>query len=193
MAGGGGLRGQPWAGDVGFGTVVARRQQQGIREWAGQLFEAALPPTLQFKNPRAWAFTLLGIHEYLTRYSGDRIAQDAQRVLGERLLDMYQPGSDSDWLWFENVLTYCNAKLPHALLVCGRSMLRDDMVETALESLEWLAQIQRADGEHFVPIGCNGFYPQGGERAGVWPLALLRVQSADGHTTDNTAGAGERC
>ena len=148
-----------------LGTVVARRQQQGIREWAGQLFEAALPPTLQFKNPRAWAFTLLGIHEYLTRYSGDRIAQDAQRVLGERLLDMYQPGSDSDWLWFENVLTYCNAKLPHALLVCGRSMSRDDMVETALESLEWLAQIQRADGGHFVPIGCNGFYPRGGERA----------------------------
>ncbi|MCH8151004.1 MAG: glycosyltransferase family 4 protein [Planctomycetes bacterium] len=148
-----------------LGTVVARRQQQGIREWAGQLFEAALPPTLQFKNPRAWAFTLLGIHEYLTRYSGDRIAQDAQRVLAERLLDMYQPGSDSDWLWFENVLTYCNAKLPHALLVCGRSMSRDDMVETALESLEWLAQIQRADGGHFVPIGCNGFYPRGGERA----------------------------
>ena len=148
-----------------LGTVVARRQQQGIREWAGQLFEAALPPTLQFKNPRAWAFTLLGIHEYLTRYSGDRIAQDAQRVLGERLLDMYQPGSDSDWLWFENVLTYCNAKLPHALLVCGRSMSRDDMVETALESLEWLVQIQRADAGHFVPIGCNGFYPRGGERA----------------------------
>ena len=148
-----------------LGTVVAHRQQQGIREWAGQLFEAALPPTLQFKNPRAWAFTLLGIHEYLTRYSGDRIAQDAQRVLGERLLDMYQPGSDSDWLWFENVLTYCNAKLPHALLVCGRSMSRDDMVETALESLEWLAQIQRADGGHFVPIGSNGFYSRGGERA----------------------------
>ncbi len=148
-----------------LGTVVARRQQQGIREWAGQLFEAALPPTLQFKNPRAWAFTLLGIHEYLTRYSGDRIAQDAQRVLGERLLDMYQPGSDSDWLWFENVLTYCNAKLPHALLVCGRSMSRDDMVETALESLEWLTQVQLADGGHFVPIGCNGFYPRGGERA----------------------------
>ncbi|MFB3137684.1 MAG: glycosyltransferase family 4 protein [Phycisphaerales bacterium] len=148
-----------------LGTVVAHRQQQGIREWAGQLFEAALPPTLQFKNPRAWAFTLLGIHEYLTRYSGDRIAQDAQRVLGERLLDMYQPGSDSDWLWFENALTYCNAKLPHALLVCGRSMSRDDMVETALESLEWLAQIQRADGGHFVPIGSNGFYSRGGERA----------------------------
>ncbi|MCH8343533.1 MAG: glycosyltransferase family 4 protein [Planctomycetes bacterium] len=160
-----------------LGTVVARRQQQGIREWAGQLFEAALPPTLQFKNPRAWAFTLLGIHEYLTRYSGDRIAQDAQRVLAERLLDMYQPGSDSDWLWFENVLTYCNAKLPHALLVCGRSMSRDDMVETALESLEWLVQIQRADAGHFVPIGCNGFYPRGGERA------RFDQQPIEAHTT----------
>ena len=148
-----------------LGTVVAHWRQPGIQEWAGQLFEASLPPVLQFKSPRAWAFSLLGINEYLTRFSGDRIAEDAQRVLAERLLKMYQANADSDWPWFEDALTYCNAKLPHALLVCGRSMSRDDMVETALEALTWLAEVQQADEGHFIPIGCNGFYTRGGERA----------------------------
>jgi hypothetical protein len=36
-----------------------------------------------------------------------------------------------------------------------------------LESLTWLADVQRAEetGGHFVPIGSNGFYQRGGERA----------------------------
>ena len=41
------------------------------------------------------------------------------------------------------------------------------MTEVGLESLNWLVDLQRSDREvrHFVPIGSNGFYPQGGERA----------------------------
>jgi hypothetical protein len=41
------------------------------------------------------------------------------------------------------------------------------MTNVALESLNWLVDLQRSDteGKHFVPIGSNGFYPQGGERA----------------------------
>ncbi len=36
-----------------------------------------------------------------------------------------------------------------------------------MRSLTWLMRLQRADSPdgHFVPIGSNGFYPQGGARA----------------------------
>jgi hypothetical protein len=148
-----------------LGTVVAHCQQTGVHEWAGQLFEAGLPPTLQFQSPRAWAFTLLGVHEYLARFSGDRIAEDIRRDLAERLFEMRQARAGSDWPWFEDILSYCNAKLPHALLVSGQSMSRDDMVEASLDALMWLAEVQRAEEGHFLPIGCNGFYPRGGDRA----------------------------
>jgi hypothetical protein len=165
-----------WLEDVGsedshgrslraLGTVVARWPRQGIREWAGQLFEAALPPTLGFASPRAWAFTLLGIQEYLTRFSGDRIAEDTRQELAERLLGLYRTNSSAEWPWFEDQLTYSNAKLPHALLVAGRSLQRPDMTETALKALTWLAGIQCAREGHFVPIGNRGFYPRDGERA----------------------------
>jgi len=53
------------------------------------------------------------------------------------------------------------------LLMCGQSMPNKAMTEAGLESLSWLADLQRAEeaGGHFVPIGSNGFYQQGGKRA----------------------------
>jgi glycosyltransferase involved in cell wall biosynthesis len=165
-----------WMEDVGsedshgrsllaLGTVVARWQRLGIREWAGQLFEAALPPTLEFRSPRAWAFTVLGVQQYLTRFSGDRVAEDIRQALAERLLGLYQDNSSSDWPWFEDALTYSNAKVPHALLVAGQALDNSEMLDTALTALGWLADVQCADEGHFVSIGNRGFYPRGGERA----------------------------
>jgi hypothetical protein len=40
-----------------------------------------------------------------------------------------------------------------------------DMRDAALESLTWLADLQRSPDGHFVPIGSNGFYARGGTRA----------------------------
>jgi hypothetical protein len=57
--------------------------------------------------------------------------------------------------------------LPHALLMCGQWLPNQEMTAAGLESLEWLVGLQRSTpvGGHFVPIGSNGFYKQGGERA----------------------------
>jgi hypothetical protein len=134
---------------------------------AGRLFEQALPAILDTPSPRAWAFALIGIHEYLRRYAGDRRASHVREELAGRLLALYQSHRSDQWRWYEDVLTYCNAALPHALLMCGQSMPNKAMTEAGLESLSWLADLQRAEeaGGHFVPIGSNGFYHQGGKRA----------------------------
>jgi hypothetical protein len=132
---------------------------------AGQLFELALPAVLDFTSPRAWAFTLIGIQGYMKRFFGAREAQHAREVLAGRLMELYQANSSPEWPWYEDILSYDNAKLPHALLMAGPWLERDDMVETALKSLEWLTSIQRAERGHFAPIGSNGFYRRGGEKA----------------------------
>ena len=87
--------------------------------------------------------------------------------LAGRLLALYQRNRSNEWRWYEEVLSYCNAALPHALLMCGQSIPNGAMTEAGLESLRWLADLQRADaaGGHFVPIGSNGFYERGGKRA----------------------------
>lgn len=148
-----------------LGTVLGRSQHPGLLGTASRLFEQALPAAQEAAHSRPWAFTLLGIHEYLRRYPGDRAARQVRDTLAERLLQLYQSNAAPDWPWFEDLLTYDNAKLPHALLLSGEGMGRNDMVTAGLAALVWLADIQRAESGHFMAIGCNGFYQRGGEMA----------------------------
>jgi glycosyltransferase involved in cell wall biosynthesis len=149
-----------------LGTVLGRSEDQGLRSAAGRLFEFSLPAAVEFSSPRAWAYTLLGIQEYLNKYPGDRDAQKIRSVLSQRLLEMYDSIRGPDWKWFENVVAYGNARLPQALLLVGSACSDDHMVSAALEALDWLLQMQRCETKHhFVPIGSQGFYHQGGEKA----------------------------
>jgi len=149
-----------------LGIMLGRSNTPALQSMAGRLFEQALPAIRGTTSPRAWAFALIGIHEYLRRFAGDRRANQALEELGGRLLTLYQSHRLDEWRWYEDGLTYCNAVLPHALLMCGQSIPNNAMTEAGLESLSWLADLQRADAEggHFVPIGSNGFYQRGGER-----------------------------
>lgn len=150
-----------------LGTVLNRSHASAMHNMAGQLFEQSLLGILKTNSPRAWAFALLGIHEYLERFEGDRRAHQVQEELGGRLLGLYCRYSSNDWPWFEPILSYCNASLPHALLLCGEDTSNPDMIEAGMRSLKWLMSLQRANSPdgHFVPIGSNGFFPRGGERA----------------------------
>ncbi len=150
----------------GLGTVLGRSEDQGLRCAAGRLFEFSLPAAGEFSSPRAWAYTLLGIQEYLNSYSGDRDAQKVRSVLSRRLLEMYESVRRPDWKWFENVLAYGNARLPQALLLVGSACSDERMVSAGLEALDWLLKTQHCEtNHHFVPIGSQGFYHQGGEKA----------------------------
>jgi glycosyltransferase involved in cell wall biosynthesis len=149
-----------------LGTLLARSENDGLRGAAGRLLEFSLPTALEFNSPRAWAYTLLGIQEYLNSYPGDRDAQKIRSVLSLRLLEMYKAIRSPDWKWFENVLAYGNARLPQAMLLVGSSCSDDRMVSAGLEALDWLMETQRCETNgHFVPIGSQGFYHQGGEQA----------------------------
>lgn len=149
-----------------LGTVLGFSITPTLHNMAGRVFQQSLLAILETTSPRAWAFALIGIHEYLERYAGDRRASQVLQELAGRLLRLYQDNRAAGWNWFENRLTYCNAALSHAMLLCGQSIPNAPMREAGFESLIWLADIQRADaeGKHFVPIGSNGFYEKGKER-----------------------------
>jgi glycosyltransferase involved in cell wall biosynthesis len=150
-----------------LGTVLGRSITPSLQSVAGWLFEQALPAIIDTTSPRAWAFTLVGIHEYLRRYDGDRRASQVRDELAGRLLTLYQSNRLDDWRWYEAELSYCNAVLSQAMLMCGQWIPNKAMTEAGLESLGWLADLQRTNavGGHFVPIGSDGFYERNGERA----------------------------
>jgi glycosyltransferase involved in cell wall biosynthesis len=147
-----------------LGTVVGRALHPGRQSLAGQLFQAALPAVLRFSSPRAWAFALLGIDEYLRAFAGDSIVESTRRATADRLLDLYRRSSRRDWRWFEDRVTYCNPRLSQALLLSGARMKDEAMLAAGLESLDWLIGIQITNG-YFAPIGSNGFYERGHAKA----------------------------
>jgi len=149
----------------GLGSVLGHAGSESLQGVAARLFGQALSATSKLKSPRTWAFTLLGINEYLRRFSGDRAVIQTGETMAERLMDLYRNTRGPGWYWFEDVVTYNNATLPHALLLSSRWMGRADMAQVAVESLTWLAENQTSSKGYFTPIGSNGFYHRDGEKA----------------------------
>ena len=144
-----------------LGTVVGCSADAGRQSLAGTLFHAALPAVSSFSSPRAWAFALLGIEQYLHAFEGDRSVQSAGRAIADRLLALFRRTDQPDWPWFENCVTYCNARLPQALIATGSWVGDNDMTATGIRSLEWLMSIQQTPDGYFAPIGTEGFFERG--------------------------------
>lgn len=144
-----------------LGTCIGRSTHRNTVSWAMNMLENVLSGVPSMTSPRAWAFSLLGIHEYQKKFNDDRLAKTIQRQLLDKLMFRYTETATEDWPWFENALTYDNAMLAHALLRSGNERL----VETGLTSLRWLIDLQTSSYGHFQPIGSNGFYTKGFPRA----------------------------
>ena len=150
----------------GLGTVLGRSKSPGLRGTAARLFESALPAIRLFSSPRAWAFAVLGLQEYLDSFPGDRAALQIRDEMAHRLLDIYASTRSPGWNWYEDVLAYSNARLPQAVISCASRTSDAAMLAAGIESLEWFLDIQRCETKgHFVPIGSQGFYRRGGEKA----------------------------
>jgi len=166
-----------WLEDVGsedshgraiwsLGALLGRSHDAGLRGAAGRLFEAAVPATLTFSSPRAWAFSVLGLQAYLDWFPTDRAIQSARNILANRLLDIFERSQSESWHWFENSLSYSNARLSQALILAGWHSDNRSMMQAGMKSLQWLVSEQfREDSEVFVPIGSRGFFTQGSDKA----------------------------
>ncbi len=148
-----------------LGLCVAQSGQGSFQLLAARLFEQALPAASEFTSPRAWAFTLIGIDEYLRRLGGDRRVTQFRETFTSKLLQRYRDAATPEWEWFEEVVSYANAKLPHAMILSGRCMNNPALVELGLKALRWLIRVQTSKAGSFRPVGSNGFYPRQGERA----------------------------
>jgi hypothetical protein len=147
-----------------LGKAVDFLDDPGHLAMCTTLFNKASRAIENFSSPRAIAFSLVGVHAYLHKFSGDSDVRRIRDVLAGRLYDQFKNNATDNWLWLENALNYANGKLAHAMLLSGVGMQRNDMIAMGLNSLKWLLAIQTED-DHFVPIGSNGWYDKGGARA----------------------------
>ncbi len=150
----------------GLGVAVALGRDKGLVGFSVDLFHRALGATEHFTAPRSIAFAIIGIHAYLSRYSGDSRAKRMRKILSDRLMQKFRDCATEDWPWCEDILTYDNARLPQALLLSGQWLPDREMLDMGLRALDWLKQVQTdAKSHHFSAIGNHGWFPKGSEKA----------------------------
>lgn len=144
-----------------LGACASNDTDAARRRWAAALFSQALTAVAGFTSPRAWAFTLLGLDPYCAAAPQDSFAADFRVRLANRLLSRLSQIETKDRPWFEEGLTYDNARLPQALILTGMATGRSDCVDAGLRSLAWLMTQQTAPRGHFRPVGTDGFFDIG--------------------------------
>ncbi|MFP4107068.1 MAG: glycosyltransferase family 4 protein [Phycisphaerae bacterium] len=149
----------------GLGTATAMNVQPTINAIAARLFRQALPASRELTHYRAWGFSIVGIEAYLKRFSGDTEARRIRDELGKKLLDVFLDYQEDDWPWLQDLVSYANAKLPHALLICGRDKPDSAYMRMGLESLRWLIDQQTDKAGMLSIIGNNGWMHRDGTRA----------------------------
>jgi glycosyltransferase involved in cell wall biosynthesis len=127
------------------------------RRWAVALFKLALPVVENFSSPRAWAFSLLALDAYCAVVGGDLFANRLRGILSDRLMSLLSATETDDWIWFEDLLAYDNARLPQALIQTGLTTQTRPYVEVGLRSLRWLMSLQTASSGCFRAIGTKSF------------------------------------
>jgi glycosyltransferase involved in cell wall biosynthesis len=161
------------------------------RRWATALFAEALATAEGFCSPRAWAFTLLGLDAYCAATPDDLQAQEVRHGLAGRLLSILAAVETAEWMWFEDGLSYDNARLPQALIVTGMATKTPGYVDAGLRSLRWLMTQQTSSTGHFRPVGTAGFaerrqrpraFDQQPVEATATIAACLAAWRADGDT-----------
>ena len=140
-----------------LGTVVGAAHDDAFVALAMSLFESALPTVELFSSPRAWAYALLGVCSYIRRFPGASNARRVREGLARRLLDLQKTAANDDWPWFEQSLSYDNARLSQALIRAGSDMGDTQMVDIGLRALDWLVRIQTGDSGGFSPIANSGW------------------------------------
>jgi glycosyltransferase involved in cell wall biosynthesis len=148
-----------------LGAAAGGAPSWSLHTVVDRLFEQALPAAAAFTSPRAWAFTLLGLHEYLRHNVHAGPADDLRKALTSRLVTIFDAVAAPGWTWFENGLSYDNAKLAHALIVTGRDTGQNAVYERGMRALRWLVEVQSSSCGHLRPVGSNGFYSRNGPRA----------------------------
>jgi glycosyltransferase involved in cell wall biosynthesis len=120
-----------------LGDILATAWIPAVVRPAGDLLDRLVGTLTGDVYLRTAAYAVLG----LSRLDADRLEPEARRLLErlvEQLADAYELSFSEDWRWFEDELTYDNARLSQALLTGASALGRPELAELGLESLRWL-------------------------------------------------------
>ena len=157
-----------WCEDVGsedsngralwaLGVTARDAQMRKHRDWALALFEQSASLALELASPRAQAFAMLGAAAILDLLPAHELARTILARFPDEHLALLDKARRPEWRWFEIVLAYDNARLPHALIRAGEVLGRDDLVACGLDTLDWIVSRQTSPEGRFRAVGTESF------------------------------------
>jgi len=146
-----------------FGTVMAKPPAPSYLSIIKDCFDISVKHIGKL-YPRGMAYSMLGMADYLKQFPGASDIKRQLEIAADELVIQYEENSFPDWHWFEEVLTYDNAVLPHALFVASLTFDNKKYLKVAEQTLEFLLA-NTFNGNHFSFVGCKGWYERGHTRA----------------------------
>ncbi|OGY24510.1 MAG: hypothetical protein A2Y57_01230 [Candidatus Woykebacteria bacterium RBG_13_40_7b] len=179
-----------------LGYTLKSAPYEGMRLSAKWLFDSSMNSLSRLTDLRAKSFSIIGLVYYLEglknfsdsdqrKVNKEEITQKI-KLLADTIVRSYQKNRDdrpprvgelasrrsgrqrveAGWRWFENYLTYENARLPQSLLFAYKVIKDKSYLKMAQESLDFLIEVQYIkEKEYFSFIGQDGWYPKGGKKA----------------------------
>ncbi len=175
-----------WA--LGYGAANA--PSRTWRRVCTTLLDRTLPSLDSLEYIRSRAYAVLGFAQAQTALKDAKYVDALDSLAGE-LFTAYSANASADWQWFEEGMTYDNARLPEALIRAGQALARPRYAQTGLAALAFYEGVT-VEGGVFVPIGNEGWYPRGGPRARYeqQPLEACAMVDAQLAAFDFTGDAG---
>lgn len=146
------------------GYTASSELPLNVKIVAKRLFDESIGIATTLISPRAVAYSILGICDYLRTDGHDQNLLSTLKTLADYLIQRLHYSASDDWYWYEQYLTYGNAILPLALLETARTTGSDQYMEAALRTARFLTEVLVQDGRLNI-IGNRGWYTRGEERA----------------------------
>lgn len=145
------------------GCTINSQLPKDMRYVAKDIFDRGLPWVWKTTSLRFYSEAIAGLHEYYQAFPDENLKINAEK-LGDNLIQHYKDQSKGDWQWFEPCLVYDNARLPQALFLAYSLVKKQEFLEVAEQAMDFLLKTHTVDGV-FAPIGNDGWYKRGGNRA----------------------------
>ena len=133
----------------GLGVACGLNLDCAPGDQAEALIRRAMPICDNLAPVRSKAFTILGLTE-----SKLPEAAPIVRKLADDLATAFEQNWSPTWLWFEDHMTYCNARLPQALMAASRLFPAETRYVTiAMAALDFLLKSTQNEKGSYSPIG----------------------------------------
>jgi hypothetical protein len=129
-----------------------------------EIFDQGFKWGSNFKSPRSIAYIILGLQHYQKAFPSDRNLDLNTRTLADQLCESYQRISSPEWQWFEQYLTYANARLPQALIEAYITTKDVTYLKTGEDTLNFLVKKQIIE-DKLLPIGNKNKHMKNTEKA----------------------------